>query len=167
MTKEVKTSAELPNELEAALKKMTRYQYSGSEDKDFGLTIFSQTLNTLWLGNSDQETKETQTCAMLTAMSGAKPQCELEGMLVAQMIALHSASMECFRRAMFSQPDFDVRQASLSQGNKLSRSYAVLLDTLDRHRGKGVSEQKVTVEHVHVYEGGQAIVGNVEKKKKD
>ena len=32
--------------------------------------------------------------------------------------------------------------------------------SLNRHRGKG--QQKVTVEHVHVHEGGQAIVGNVE-----
>ena len=31
--------------------------------------------------------------------------------------------------------------------------------TLNRHRGKG--QQKVTVEHVHVHEGGQAIVGEV------
>jgi hypothetical protein len=34
--------------------------------------------------------------------------------------------------------------------------------TLNRHRGKG--QQKVTVEHVHVHEGGQAIVGNVESR---
>src|SRR3954447_839531 len=47
----------------------------------------------------------------------------------------------------------------LSQANKLSRTYAVLLDALNRHRGKG--QQKVTVEHVHVHQGGQAIVGAV------
>jgi hypothetical protein len=35
-----------------------------------------------------------------------------------------------------------------------------VLEALNRHRGKG--QQKVTVEHVHVHEGGQAIVGNVE-----
>jgi hypothetical protein len=34
-----------------------------------------------------------------------------------------------------------------------------LLDALNRHRGK--SQQKVTVEHVHVHSGGQAIVGAV------
>ena len=34
-----------------------------------------------------------------------------------------------------------------------------MLDALNRHRGKG--QQKVTVEHVHVHSGGQAIVGNV------
>ena len=40
-----------------------------------------------------------------------------------------------------------------------SRSYAVLLDALNRHCGKG--QQKVTVEHVHVHSGGQAVVGMV------
>jgi len=49
----------------------------------------------------------------------------------------------------------------LSQANKLSRTYAVLVDALNRHRGKG--QQKVTVEHVHVHSGGQAIVGTVER----
>jgi hypothetical protein len=48
----------------------------------------------------------------------------------------------------------------LNQANKLSRTYAVLLDALNRHRGKG--QQKVTVEHVHVHAGGQAVVGVVE-----
>ena len=41
----------------------------------------------------------------------------------------------------------------------LSRSFAVLLEALNRHRGKG--QQKVTVEHVTVNAGGQAIVGAV------
>jgi len=36
----------------------------------------------------------------------------------------------------------------------------VLLDALNRHRGKG--QQKVTVEHIHVHSGGQAVVGMVE-----
>jgi len=42
-----------------------------------------------------------------------------------------------------------------------SGTYALHLEALDKHRGKG--QQKVTVEHVHVYRGGQAIVGNVEQ----
>ena len=42
---------------------------------------------------------------------------------------------------------------------QLSRMHATLLEALNRHRGKGA--QRVTVEHVHVREGGQAIVGNV------
>jgi hypothetical protein len=39
------------------------------------------------------------------------------------------------------------------------RTFAQLVDTLDRRRRGG--EQKVTVEHVHVHAGGQAIVGSV------
>ncbi len=34
------------------------------------------------------------------------------------------------------------------------------MEALNRHRGKG--QQKMTVEHIHVGEGGQAIVGNVQ-----
>jgi hypothetical protein len=68
--------------------------------------------------------------------------------------------MECYRRAMIGEQTFEGRRENLSQANKLSRTYATLLEALNRHRGKG--QQKVTVEHVHVHEGGQAIVGNVE-----
>jgi hypothetical protein len=36
----------------------------------------------------------------------------------------------------------------------------MLLDALNRHRGKG--QQRIVVEHVHVHSGGQAVVGVVE-----
>jgi hypothetical protein len=55
-------------------------------------------------------------------------------------------------------------QAAAWVRNKLSRTYATLLDALNRHRGKG--QQKVTVEHVHVHSGGQAVVGVVENSGK-
>src|SRR6202163_4093728 len=80
-------------------------------------------------------------------------------MPAAQLVACHNASMECYRRAMIGEQTFEGRRENLSQANKLSRTYATLLEALNRHRGKG--QQKVTVEHVHVHEGGQAIVGNV------
>ncbi len=79
--------------------------------------------------------------------------------MAAQLVAAHSAAMECYRRAMIGDQTFDGRSENLNQANKLSRTFAVLLDALNRHRGKG--QQKVTVEHVHVYPGGQAIVGTV------
>ena len=68
--------------------------------------------------------------------------------------------MECYRRAMIGEQTFEGRRDNLSQANKLSRTYALLLDVLNRHRGKG--QQKVAVEHVHVHSGGQAVVGVVE-----
>src|SRR5262249_58889810 len=98
--------------------------------------------------------------AAVDALMGIKPGDELEGMIAAQLIAAHNAAMECYRRAMLGEQTFEGRRENLSQANKLSRTYAVLLDALNRHRGKG--QQKVTVEHVHVHSGGQAIVGTVE-----
>ena len=69
--------------------------------------------------------------------------------------------MECYRRAIRpGEQSLEVWKETLNQANKLSRTYTALLEALNRHRGKG--QQKMTVEHVHVYEGGQAIVGNVE-----
>jgi len=47
---------------------------------------------------------------------------------------------------MLAEQTFEARRENLSQANKLSRTYAALLDALNRHRGKG--EQKVTVERL-------------------
>jgi hypothetical protein len=62
-------------------------------------------------------------------------------------------------RMLKDQP-FEGYRENLNQANKRSRTYTLLLDALNRHRGKG--QQKVTVEHVHVHSGGQAVVGVVE-----
>jgi hypothetical protein len=43
--------------------------------------------------------------------------------------------------------------------NKLTRTFAAQMSALKDYRSRG--EQKMTVQHVHVAEGGQAIVGNV------
>ena len=82
-------------------------------------------------------------------------------MMAAQLLAAHNAAMECYRRAMLGEQTFEGRRETLNQANKLSRTYATLLEALNRHRGKG--QQKVTVEHVHVHAGGQAMVGVVER----
>ena len=76
-------------------------------------------------------------------------------MIAAQLLATHNAAMECYRRAMIPEQTLEGRRENLNQANKLSRTYATLIDALNRHRGKG--QQKVTVEHVHVHAGGQAV----------
>jgi hypothetical protein len=59
---------------------------------------------------------------------------------------------------MLQEQSFEGRR-NLEFANKLVRSYATLVETLDKHRGKG--QQVVRVEHVTVTAGGQAIVGAV------
>jgi len=144
-----------PSKLKGELKLI-----GGSMSDDWNNLLANQAVHSLWLKNSNAEEIRQLRHAAVDALIGIKPMDELEGMLAAQLIACHNASMECYRRAMIGEQTFEGRRENLNQANKLSRTYATLLESLNRHRGKG--QQKVTVEHVHVHEGGQAIVGNVE-----
>jgi hypothetical protein len=114
----------------------------------------------LWLAHSDDETRGRQFNATIAALIEIGPKDEIEGMIATQLIATHNATMECYRRAMIGDQTLEGRRENLNQANKLSRTYATLIEALNRHRGKG--QQKVTVEHVHVHAGGQAVVGVVE-----
>src|SRR5262249_25107639 len=126
----------------------------------FNNILANQAFSSLWLKHSDEATRNKQLQATLAALIGISPGDELEGMMAAQLIAAHNAAMECYRRSMIAEQTPEGRREWLSQANRPSRTYAVLLDALNRHRGKG--QQKVTVEHVHVHAGGQAVVGMVE-----
>jgi hypothetical protein len=133
----------------------------GSMSDAWNSIVANQAANALWFReNADAEEIRRQRHATVQALICIKPKDEFEGMLAAQLLACHNASMECYRRAMIREQTFEGRRENLNQANKLSRTYAALLEALNHHRGKG--QQKVTVEHVHVHSGGQAIVGNVE-----
>jgi hypothetical protein len=143
--------------LKRALKKI-----GGSRFDEWNNILALQTVEAI-SKHSHPETQEKQTSAALAALVGIGPKDELEGMMAAQLIAAHNATMECYRRAMHSEQTFEGRRENLTQANKLSRTYATLLEALNRHRGKG--QQKMVVEHVHVHSGGQAVVGVVEPSK--
>jgi hypothetical protein len=134
-------------------------RFGGSQFDAWNDQIMHDTVAALWLKQSDSDTLDRQFLAAYAGLAGIAPRDELEGMMAAQLIASHSAAMECYRRAMLAEQTFEGRGEALSQANKLSRTFAVLLDALNRHRGKG--QRKVTVEHVHVRAGGQAVVGAV------
>jgi hypothetical protein len=144
-----------PDNLKGTLKRI-----GGSQSDHWNNVIGDQALQSLWIKHSDKEARDRQCGAAIAGLVGIGPKDEIEGMIAAQLIAAHNAAMECYRRAMIGEQTFEGRSENLNQANKLSRTYAVLLDALNRHRGKG--QQKVTVEHVHVHAGGQAVVGTVE-----
>jgi len=92
----------------------------------------------------------------LAALDGAKPENEIEAMLIAQMVVSHDAAMNCL--AQVGKGGF-INQAEVF-GNlavKLLRTYTAQVEALAKLRRKG--EQTVKV--VHVYPGGQAVVGDV------
>ena len=130
----------------------------GTTSSDFYSRTLQELLEAGCRGTRSQPFTEVDVNGALAAMHGIAPRDEVEGMLAAQMVAVHSAAMRSLRQLKGSEtvPQQD------SNGNlavKLLRTYTMQMEALQRYRGRG--EQKMTVEHVHVYQGGQAIVGPV------
>ena len=113
------------------------------------------------LGNAamqDGKVSEGDLNFMLAVIKGIEPQDQVESMLAAQMAAVHMATMTFARR--LNHVENIAQQDSAERAfNKLARTFVAQVEALKRYRTGG--EQKVTVEHVHVHRGGQAIVGNV------
>lgn len=95
-------------------------------------------------------------------LKGIAPKDQIEGMLAIQMIGTHYATMKALSRAN-TVNNIELSTACLNSASKLARTYTMQMEALNRHRGKG--QQKMTVEHVHVHSGGQAIVGSVSSAK--
>jgi hypothetical protein len=107
----------------------------------------------------NQDTLQKFMNTALALLHGIQPRDEIEGMLASQMIGVHNLAMERMGRAMISDQTFRGREANINQATKLLRTFTGQMEALKRYRTGG--QQKVTVEHVHVNEGGQAIVGTI------
>ena len=96
----------------------------------------------------------------MALMAELKPHDAFEGMLIAQMITVHHQAMSFMGRALrVSTPELTEKYNNMA--SKLHRTYAAQLEALNRYRRKG--NQTVVVQHVNVNDGGQAIVGNVDR----
>lgn len=110
------------------------------------------------IGAHGRKIDQTESNFLLSVVRSVQPRDELESLLAVQMGAIHSATMMMARRLNHVEtiPQQDAAERAL---NKLARTYAMQMETLKRYRTGG--QQKVTVEHVTVNAGGQAIVGAV------
>ena len=101
---------------------------------------------------------------MVSFINGIEPRDQVESTLAAQMATVHMAMMK-------SMQDLPLTQNLLQQDaveraiNKFARTFIAQVEALKRYRSGG--EQKVTVHHVSVSEGGQAILGNVTQGQRD
>ena len=129
----------------------------GSDMMQFNQVLVTSTLATI---HSSPDTVVDRIAAAAAAMAAFKPLDEIDGMIVAQAVALHHGAMECLRKANIPNQHPDVASKLRKDGANLARAMTDMLDALDRKRGKG--PQVVRVERVVVHEGGQAIVGNVQ-----
>jgi hypothetical protein len=120
--------------------------------------LLNQIINAVHLDRS-KGLDERDLNAALATIAGIAPRDEIEALLVTQMVATHWLIMDTSRQV----GRVNLRPHFQDHGNltvKLMRTFTAQLEALQRYRGKG-TEQKVTVEHVHVHAGGQAIVGAV------
>jgi hypothetical protein len=99
--------------------------------------------------------------AALAMIEAAAPKDEIEGALAVQMACTHTAAMAVLAR-LDAALGTERRVAAFgATAARLMRAYASQVEVLRRLRNGG--RQFVRVEHVHVNDGGQAIVGNVKK----
>lgn len=115
-----------------------------------------------WLANAAAERgkplSQTTVNAALAVVAAAEPANEMEALLAVQMFATHDLSMELMRRAKQAD-NLRVMAEYGTLATKLSRTMTTQIEALGKLRRGG--EQTVRVEHVHVYEGSQAVVGVV------
>jgi hypothetical protein len=104
--------------------------------------------------------------AALAVIDGVRPKDEIEAMLAAHMAVTNLVLLELVARTRDAiaghpyQGDGIKRLDVLSNlTNKFMRTYTLQIEALARKRRKG--EQNVTVKHVHVHAGAQAVVGVV------
>ena len=113
-------------------------------------------------GSQGQQISEREINFALAVIKGIEPRDQVEVMLGAQMAATHMASMAFARRLnhVATIPQQDSAERTL---NRLQRTFVSQIEALRKYRNGG--EQRVIVQHVHVNEGGQAVVGNVTRRK--
>ncbi|MFO1143170.1 MAG: hypothetical protein U1E59_12380 [Amaricoccus sp.] len=129
----------------------------GSTEPAFGDALVAM------LGNATANREGVDPQAFGFAMAviqGIEPGDEIEGMLAAQMAAVHLASM-VFARRLTNVETLAQQDSASNAFNKLTRTFAAQMEALKRYRTGG--EQKVIVQHQHVTvnDGGQAVVGSV------
>jgi hypothetical protein len=128
----------------------------GTSEIHHALLMLSGIVNAARHGSPKNSERDIN--GLLAAVSGIGATDETEGMLATQMVTTHAAAITTLGLVKDSKTLLE-RDRHGSLAVKLLRTFALQVEALQRYRGKG--QQKVTVEHVHVHAGGQAIVGAI------
>ena len=142
--------------------KLAKFEAAESCSKaDIERVKIQEIMGMIWMGTTSSEAERHALLVKATDMFNSfEVEDGIEGMMAVQMIGTHNAITECFRRAMIPDQPLNAQKVYLSQAERLMGLYARHLAALDKHRGRG--QQNITVKHVNVASGGQAIVGNVD-----
>jgi hypothetical protein len=104
----------------------------------------------------DNDGPANEALAMLDEL---EPDGGAQAMLATQMVAVHVATMSSFTKALLKDQTFAGRELYFKQAAKLAAVFTRQNDSYAKLKRNGT--QTVNVKHIHVNEGGQAVVGNV------
>jgi len=130
----------------------------GSTDDHFLRGLVDQVANASSSADFPERPDQLGIGFMLAVIRGIEPRDQIDAMLASQMAAVHVHAMKYANRLAHAE-DLVERESAERGLVKLTRIFAAQVEALKRYRTGG--EQTVTVQHVSVSEGGQAIVGNV------
>jgi hypothetical protein len=129
----------------------------GTDSFDFAQTEALRLSKALGPKNGNPASVEVLNAA-LAVVDGISPENEVEAMLASQMAMTHALTMQAMMRTHWAEYQAEYQTAG-NLAVKLSRTFTMQMEALTKLRRGG--EQTVRVEHVHVHNGGQAIVGAV------
>lgn len=152
------TRQQLEQDAIDALQTITGTQSPFSADK-----VLFQVANAMVWPKISQEDTILRPAAAISEM-GAKNL--TEAMLSTQMLAVHDAALMYLHRSQVEGQTVEGADGNVLRATRLMRLFTDQLEAMQKLKGKK-GHHKMTVEHVHVHDGGQAIVGtvNVAKEK--
>jgi hypothetical protein len=110
-------------------------------------------------GHCDSKDLAKMCMETVAVFKGIAPKNELESLLVAQMLGVHNLAMMTMGRAMITDQIPEGVDANINRATKLLRVFMSQIETLTKYRSGGT--QRMKIEHVHINEGGQAVIGNM------
>lgn len=135
------------------------YSASGAANMQVGFNILTKACEAVTNRSASLDETVRVLNTLAKAMQALEPQDEVEGQLIAQLVVIHEHCMIWLGKAM-STDRVDFANTYLNGASKLLARHHETLTTLLKYR-RG-DEQRVHVEHVHVHDGGKAIVGTIE-----
>jgi hypothetical protein len=121
---------------------------TGTRHAEGALRIANQVQTCLVLPKSS-DLKGTM-CQAISTIAEMAPQNATEALLAAQMLATHEAALLFLKRTTLDDQNLEVMKTHALWATRLMRVFNEQLATMQKLKGKA-GQQKVTVEHVHVY----------------
>jgi hypothetical protein len=130
----------------------------GLKDGKVAFQILSQAANLQCWSGSEKALDNFGTA--LGMLSEIGPRGALEMLLAVQMMGVHQAALKFLANATVEGQTPEGRDLNLLRATRLMRLFLEQMEAMQKLKGK-TGQQKVIVEHVHIHQGGQAIVGVV------